>query len=53
MHINTEIRVAYRKGIDAALKQDPDEIAPYKYLGVGAAEMQQVVEQRVKLFARQ
>jgi len=51
VHINTEIRVAYRKGIQEALEANPDEVAPYKYLGNGAAALKEVVQKRVALFA--
>ena len=51
VHINTEIRVAYRKGIQAALTENPDEVAPYKYLGRGADELKKVVRARMSLFA--
>jgi fructose-bisphosphate aldolase, class II len=51
VHINTEIRVAYRKGIEAALQADPREVSPYKYLGAGKEEMKKVVEAKMKLFA--
>ncbi|MGH8510729.1 MAG: class II fructose-bisphosphate aldolase [Gammaproteobacteria bacterium] len=50
VHINTEIRVAYRKGIEEGLAAD--EVAPYKYLGVGAAKMKEVVIAKLKLFNR-
>ena len=50
VHINTEIRVAYRKGIEAALAADADEVAPYKYLGKGRATMKEVVYNKIKLF---
>jgi fructose-bisphosphate aldolase, class II len=51
VHINTEIRVAYRKGIEAALASDPREVSPYKYLGAGKEEMKKVVEVKMRLFA--
>ncbi|MBP9669061.1 MAG: class II fructose-bisphosphate aldolase family protein [Candidatus Pacebacteria bacterium] len=51
VHINTEIRVAYRKGIHAALNENPDEVAPYKYLGSGAEALKAVVRARMSLFA--
>ena len=50
VHINTEIRVAYRKGIESALATDPDEVAPYKYLAHGRDAMKEVVLNRIKLF---
>jgi fructose-bisphosphate aldolase class II len=52
IHINTEIRMAYRKGIEAALLADPKEVAPAKYLGKGKEVMKEVVKARMKLFAR-
>lgn len=51
VHINTEIRVAYRKGIHTALNENPDEVAPYKYLGAGAEALKAVVRARMSLFA--
>lgn len=32
VHINTEVRVAWRKALDAACAAAPDEVAPYKLL---------------------
>ncbi len=50
VHINTEIRVAYKKGIEEALKEEPNEIAPYKYLKKAVEEVENVVYNRLKLF---
>lgn len=50
VHINTEIRVAYRRGIEAALGADSDEVAPYKYLSQGRDAMKEVVYKKIKLF---
>ena len=36
IHISTDLRVAYRKGIEQGLASLPDEVAPYKYIGPGA-----------------
>lgn len=49
VHINTEIRVAYRKGIEQGLAED-DAVAPYKYLGKGVEVMKEVVTQKLKVF---
>ncbi len=49
VHINTEIRVAYRKGIEAGLAAS-DEVAPYKYLSFGAEKMKEVVKAKLQLF---
>jgi fructose-bisphosphate aldolase class II len=50
VHINTEIRVAYRKALTISLQDNQDEIAPYKYLKPAISAVQQVVENRLRLF---
>ena len=50
IHINTEIRRAYREGLEASLKASPDEIAPYKYLKPAADAVEKVVSERLELF---
>lgn len=50
VHINTEIRKAYRKGIEKALAENPDEVAPYRYLNKGRDGVYEVVLNRLKLF---
>lgn len=52
IHINTEIRVAYRKGIEEGLAKDADEIAPYRFMKRGVEEVEKVVASRLKLFSR-
>lgn len=50
VHINTEIRLAYRKSLQLALQENPDEVAPYKFLKPSVAAMEKVVSDRLKLF---
>jgi len=50
IHINTEIRVAYKKGIEESLKENLNEVAPYKFLKKGIDEVEKVVYNRLKLF---
>jgi fructose-bisphosphate aldolase class II len=50
VHINTEIRVAYRDGIKKSLADDPEEVAPYKFLKHGVEAVQAVVTAKLKLF---
>lgn len=50
VHINTEIRVAYRKGIEAALMKDKDEVAPYKFLAEGVAGVSGVVKEKLRIY---
>lgn len=50
VHISTELRVAWRRGLDRALQGNKDEIAPYKLLAGPVAEVKEVVYNRLKLF---
>lgn len=50
IHINTEIRIAYRKGIERTLQENPDEVAPYRFLKGGVQSVYEVVTNRLKLF---
>ncbi len=51
VHINTELRVAYRKALVKSLQENPDEVAPYKYLKDPIKAMSEVVEAKIKLFS--
>ena len=51
IHINTELRIEYRKGIEKGLASDPTEIAPYKFLGEGAKAAEECAYKRLMLFA--
>jgi fructose-bisphosphate aldolase class II len=50
VHINTELRVAWRRGLEEGLKQGEDAVVPYKILPAAVAAVQQVVSSRLKLF---
>lgn len=50
IHVNTELRVAYRSGLVRSLQENPDEIAPYKYLKGARNAMQKVIEDKLRLF---
>ena len=50
VHVNTEIRIAWRRGVEAAFKAHPREVAPYKILPAGVAAIKQIVTARLKLF---
>jgi len=49
VHINTEIRLAYKQALTKAL-QNSDEIAPYKYAQPAVEAVQEIVTARLKLF---
>ncbi len=50
VHINTEIRVAYRDAVRDFLQANPKEVAPYKFLKPGVDGVQKVVEDKLKIF---
>jgi fructose-bisphosphate aldolase, class II len=50
IHINTEIRVAYKKALEKYLKENPNEVAPYKILKPAVEAIEEVVFNRLKLF---
>ena len=50
VHINTEIRVAYRDAVKQAITEHPDEVAPYKIMKSAVSAMEKVISERLKLF---
>jgi fructose-bisphosphate aldolase class II len=50
VHINTELRVAWRHGLEEGLAKKPDEVAPYKILPFAVDAVKEVVVSRLKLF---
>lgn len=50
IHINTEIRKAFRDGIKEYIDENPNEIAPYKFDRAGAEEMKKVVRAKMELY---
>src|SRR5277367_3391127 len=43
VHINTELRVAWRRGLEEGLAKKPDEVVPYKILPFAVEAVKQVV----------
>jgi len=50
VHVNTELRLAWRRGMDAALGASAGEVVPYKILPAVVRGVGEVVEQRLRLF---
>ncbi len=50
VHINTEIRIAYKQGLKIGLTENPDEVAPYKFLKPSVKAVQDVVTEKLRLF---
>jgi len=50
IHINTEVRLAWRRGLEGAFAKEPDQVVPYKLLAAAVDEMKQVIRSRLLLF---
>lgn len=50
VHINSELRLAFREGVEETLENNPEEINPSKILTPAVEEISAVVEKRLKLF---
>ena len=49
VHINTELRVAWRRGLEEGLGKHPQEVVPYKILPFAVDSVKQVTSSRLKL----
>ena len=50
VHVNTELRVAYRAGLVKSLSDNPDEVAPYKFMKPAKQAMARLVEDKLRVF---
>jgi fructose-bisphosphate aldolase class II len=50
VNINTELRVAYKKGLEKEFKEQPKETTPYKMLQPAVDEIKKVVVEKIKIF---
>lgn len=50
IHINTELRVAWRQSLEKSLAAQPGEVVPYKILPPVVDSVKRVVSSRLKLF---
>jgi len=53
VHINTELRLAWKRGLEAGLAGREDEVVPYKILPSAVAAVRDVVAARLRLFSGQ
>jgi ketose-bisphosphate aldolase len=52
VHINTELRLAWRGALEKSLREQPDEVVPYKILGPAVESVQQIARARISLFRK-
>ena len=50
IHINTELRVAWRSGLEAGLSSQPNQVVPYKILPFAVMSVKLVACARLRLF---
>jgi fructose-bisphosphate aldolase class II len=50
IHINTELRIAWRRGLEASLAKHPDDVVPYHLLPDVVESVKRVVLSRLELF---
>lgn len=50
VHVSTELRVAWRRGVEEGLRNNPEEVAPYKILPPVVEGIKKIVENRLQLF---
>lgn len=53
VHINTELRVAYRDALKKSLADHPDEVAPYKFLAEPVEIMKEYLMGKMRVFGGQ
>jgi fructose/tagatose bisphosphate aldolase len=49
-HVNTELRVAWRRGLEEGLAKQPYEVVPYKILPFAVESVKKAARSRLKLF---
>jgi fructose-bisphosphate aldolase class II len=52
VHVSTELRLAWRRGLEAALAAEPDNLVPYHLFRKADEAIQEVVTRRLRLFGR-
>lgn len=50
VHVNTELRIAYKDGLVKGLEENKDDIAPYRYLKPALESMKNKTIEKLKLF---
>jgi len=51
VHINTELRKLWREELEKSLKENPNEVAPYKLFLPVVSALEKLVETRLRLFS--
>ncbi len=52
VHINTEVRLAWKNELDKSLREKPEELSPYKILAPAEEAAKEVIKKKLQLFNR-
>lgn len=52
VHVNTEIRTAFRDAVRLSMAENPEEVAPYKIMKPAVLAIEKVVEQKLRIFSK-
>lgn len=52
VHISTEVRLAWRNSLEKSLENNPEEIAPYKIMPAVIADIEKIVENKLRILNR-
>jgi len=50
IHINTEIRTAWREKLESSLRDMPREVAPYKLLSAGEGALYEAIQEKIQRY---
>lgn len=50
VHVNTELRVAFKKALEDELREKIAEVAPYKYMDKTIKSVESVVDEKLRIF---
>ncbi len=50
VHVSTEIRRAWKKGLEESLENQPEEYAPYRILGLPIEKMKSIIREKLEVF---
>jgi fructose-bisphosphate aldolase class II len=51
IHINTELRVAWRRSLEDSLAREPNDVVPYRILRPIVDSVKEIVSSRLRLFS--
>jgi fructose-bisphosphate aldolase class II len=50
VHISTELRIEFRKGLEEGLSNDTEELAPYRYISKSVQKVSNITKEKLQIF---